>query len=135
MLGRIMPIRNYHGLSGSLACLEDTDTDFFQVKRVFYIYGVPAYEIRGNHATRCSDLIMIPVVGEVTIQLNDGDDSEVYVLSEKCNGLYIPKMTWIAATNFSEDTVLLVLAQEDYVNSKYIYNYDDFINMKKEMMR
>ena len=42
-------------------------------------------------------------------------------------GLYLPTMLWKDMYDFSEDSVLLVLASEHYDGSEYIRNYDEFL--------
>ena len=42
------------------------------------------------------------------------------------DGLYIPKMIWKEMYDFSEDSVLLVLASTHYDGSEYIRDYNEY---------
>lgn len=99
----------------------------FEIKRVFYIYGSDADVVRGQHANRKTEFVLINVAGKSKVRLRDGEGNEaIFSLNRPHTGIYIPTMVWKDMYDFSEDSVLLVLASEHYDNSEYIRNYDDF---------
>lgn len=99
----------------------------FEIKRVFYIYGSDADVVRGQHANRKTEFVLINVAGKSKVRLRDGEGNEaIFSLNRPHTGIYIPNMVWKDMYDFSEDSVLLVLASEHYDNSEYIRNYDDF---------
>ena len=99
----------------------------FEIKRVFYIYGSDADVVRGQHANRKTEFVLINVAGKSKVRLRDGEGNEaIFSLNRPHTGSYIPNMVWKDMYDFSEDSVLLVLASEHYDNSEYIRNYDDF---------
>ena len=102
----------------------------FEIKRVFYIYGSDDSVVRGQHANRESEFVLINVAGSSKVMITDGTNKDVVELNRPMEGLYLPKMVWKEMYDFSEDSVLLVLASTHYDGSEYIRDYDEY---KKEV--
>lgn len=101
----------------------------FEIKRVFYIYGSDGEVVRGKHANRKSEFVLINVSGTSKVKVMDGEGNEaIYFLSRPHIGIYLPTMVWKEMYDFSQDSVLLVLASTHYDNTEYIRNYEDFCN-------
>lgn len=106
----------------------------FEIKRAFYIYGADKNVIRGQHANRKTEFVLINVAGTSKVKVKDGFGKEkVYNLDRPNIGIYLPTMTWKDMYDFSEDSVLLVLASEHYDASEYIVDYDEFVNAIKKV--
>ena len=100
----------------------------FDIKRVFYIYGSDADVVRGHHANRKSEFVLINVAGTSKVKVLDGKGNEaIFVLNRPHTGVYLPKMLWKDMYDFSEDSVLLCLSSEHYDASEYIRDYDEFL--------
>lgn len=100
----------------------------FEVKRVFYIYGSDKDVVRGQHANRKTQFVLINVAGKSKVKVKDGEGNEaIYCLNRPHTGIYLPTMVWKDMYEFSEDSVLLVLASEHYDNTEYIRDYDQFV--------
>lgn len=116
---------------GHLVVVEGNMDIPFDIKRIFYIYGSNPNVIRGQHANRKSEFVLINVAGTSKVRvLNACGQESVYVLDRPNIGLYLPKMIWKEMYDFSQDSVLLVLASEHYDPSEYIKDYDEY---KKEV--
>lgn len=100
----------------------------FIPKRVFYIYKSSHDVVRGKHANRITDFVLINVVGKSKVKVLDGKGNEmVYSLNRPNTGIYIPHMIWKEMYDFSEDSVLLCLASEHYDPEEYIRDYNEFM--------
>lgn len=100
----------------------------FEIKRVFYIYGSDKDVIRGKHANRKSEFVLINVSGKSKVRVLDGEGNEsIYVLDRPHTGIYLPTMVWKEMYEFSQDSVLLVLASTHYDPDEYIRDYDLFV--------
>ena len=104
----------------------------FAIQRVFYIYGSDDTVVRGQHANRNSEFVLINVAGSSKVMITDGENREIVTLSRPMEGLYIPKMVWKEMYDFSPDSVLLVLASTHYDGSEYIRDYEKY---KAEIVR
>jgi dTDP-4-dehydrorhamnose 3,5-epimerase-like enzyme len=98
----------------------------FDVKRVYWTYYTPHHVIRGQHAHRSLEQILVAVNGEIRVDLEDTQGHRYeFLLNEPHKALYIPSMMWRIIT-FSHDAVLLCLASKPYEESDYIRNYEEF---------
>ena len=101
-------------------------------KLIFYIYGSDAYVVRGQHANLKSQFVLINVAGRTKVKVKDGLGNEaVFSLNRPHTGIYLPQMVWKDMYDFSEDSVLLVLASEHYDPDEYIRDYDEFVKIMK----
>ncbi|MBR6147709.1 MAG: FdtA/QdtA family cupin domain-containing protein [Lachnospiraceae bacterium] len=113
---------------GHLVVVEAMKDIPFEVKRVFYIYGSDGDVIRGRHANRKSEFVLINVAGTSKVKVHYPNGNEcVFVLNKPHTGVYIPKMVWKDMYDFSEDSVLLVLSSEHYDAEEYIRDFDEYL--------
>ncbi|SEI84683.1 WxcM-like, C-terminal [Propionispira arboris] len=113
---------------GHLVVVEGEVDIPFEIKRVFYIYGSTMDVIRGQHANRRSEFVLINVAGTSKVKVKDGEGSEaVFCLDQPHSGIYLPSMVWKEMYDFSVDSVLLVFANAHYEPDEYIRNYDEYI--------
>jgi len=104
----------------------------FAFKRVYYTYGAKERIIRGNHAHKTLEQLLICVYGAIGIIYDDGEKKEYTVLEDPTRGLYVGPGIWRTMKWLKDDSVLLVLASEYYDESDYIRDYDEFIRLVKE---
>ena len=105
----------------------------FDIKRIFYIYGSDDTVVRGQHANRRTEFVLINVAGQSKVRVKDGKGNEaVFSLNRPHTGIYLPKMVWKDMYDFSEDSVLLCLASEHYDAKEYIRDYDEFLKIVNE---
>lgn len=113
---------------GHLVIVEGMKDIPFEIKRVFYIYGSDSEVVRGQHANRESEFVLINVAGTSKVKVKDGEGNEtVYCLDRPHMGIYLPNMVWKDMYDFSPDSVLLVLASTHYDPDEYIREYEEFL--------
>ncbi len=113
---------------GHLVVVEGMKDIPFEIKRMFYIYGSDANVVRGRHANRKSEFVLINVAGQSKVRVDDGRGNEaVFSINRPHTGLYLPRMIWKDMYDFSADSVLLVLSNEAYDPAEYIRDYDAFV--------
>ena len=118
---------------GSLIVVEGERDVPFAIQRVFYIYGSDATVMRGQHANRNTEFVLVNVAGKSKVRVDDGLGREqVYHLDQPNTGIYIPRMVLKDMYYFSPDSVLLVLCSEHYDGEEYIRDYEAF---RAEMAR
>lgn len=113
---------------GNLVVIEGGIDIPFELKRVFYIYGSDCDVVRGQHANRRTEFILINVSGKSKVRITDGKEEYIVVLDKPRMGVYIPPMIWKDMYDFSEDSILLVLCSEHYDADEYIRNYEEYIS-------
>lgn len=117
---------------GTLVFFEANKDISFSFKRVYYTYGVKEGVVRGLHAHKALEQLLICVYGAIEIMCDDGEKKEYTVLDDPAKGLYVGKGIWRTMKWLKDDSVLLVLACEYYDESDYIRDYDEFIRLVKE---
>ncbi|RME60790.1 WxcM-like domain-containing protein [Candidatus Parcubacteria bacterium] len=117
----------YGGNDGTLVALEEmSDIVPFELRRVYYIYGVKGTLRRGFHAHKKLKQLLVCVSGECDVLLDDGTDRDVIRLGLPNLGILIDRPIWREIFNFSNDCVLMVLASEHYDIDDYIWDYEEF---------
>ena len=69
---------------------------------------------------------------EKTLRLDNGETVEEILLDKPDKGLYIKNLIWREMFEFSDDSVLMVVASELYNEDDYIKDYDHFLKISKE---
>ena len=113
---------------GKLVVIEGGQAIPFDIKRVFYIYDSDSTVVRGQHANKESEFVLINVAGKSKVRITDGKEEYIVELNKPMMGVYLPKMIWKDMYDFSSDSVLLVLASTHYDGKEYIRNYDEYID-------
>ena len=99
----------------------------FDIKRVFWTYCTPEHVIRGNHAHKNTEMVLIALRGEIIITCEIKPDfKKEFRLSNPNVGLYIPVMCW-HTMKYLNDAVQLVLANTVYDENDYIRDYNQFL--------
>jgi hypothetical protein len=123
---RIMEFRRISNPRGNLTPIEATQDVPFDIKRVYYLYDVPGGEVRGGHAHRRIEQVIIAASGSFDVVLDDGIKRARYMLNRSYYGLFVPTMVWRELENFSSGSVCLVLASDHYEESDYIRDLHEF---------
>ena len=110
---------------GMLVAVEDKDLPF-KIKRVYYMYDTKNGVRRGYHAHKTLKQILICTSGSCKILLDDGNNREIVELDKPYEGLYIEEGIWREMFDFSENAVLMVLASDNYDESDYIRDYEEY---------
>ena len=111
---------------GNLTFMEGNNQIPFEIKRVFYIYGVPPGKDRGGHAHKECEQLFIPIAGSFNITLENSEKNEKFTLDSPETGMYVPAKTWDKLENISENAIILVLCSRPYEEEDYIKNYEEF---------
>lgn len=118
---------------GNLVVIEGEGMDIpFDIRRVFYIYGSDSTVIRGQHANRETEFLLVNVSGNSKVRVDNGTETAVIELDRPRMGLYLSSMLWKDMYDFSDDSVLLVLANRHYDEKEYIRDYDTYLQVLKE---
>ena len=126
MKPKFIEFKKINDSRGSLVAIEEGKNIPFCIKRVYYIYNVPADTRRGFHAHKTLQQVAICLKGSCKILLDDGYKKADIEISSATQGLFIDKMIWHEMYDFSEDCLLMILANDLYDESDYIRSYDTF---------
>ena len=125
---RIIEFSDFGDERGNLVVIEGDGMDIpFDIKRVFYIYGSDSEVVRGSHANRETEFLLVNVSGTSKVRVDNGTEEVIVELNKPRMGLYISSMVWKDMYDFSADSVLLVLASRHYDGNEYIRDYDEYL--------
>lgn len=112
---------------GSLIALESNRQVPIEIKRVYYLYATKADVARGFHAHKKLRQIAVCLSGSCRFVMDDGKKKQEIILATPEKGLLIDAMLWHEMYDFSDDCVLMVLADQVYDESDYIRDYSSFL--------
>ncbi len=107
---------------GNLSVVEQRKDIPFDIARVYWIYDVPGGENREGHAYHTNQEFIIALSGTFDVLTDDGISRRIFSLNRSYYGLYIPSGCWRELSNFSTNSVALVLASTPYNPDDYIFN-------------
>jgi acetyltransferase-like isoleucine patch superfamily enzyme/dTDP-4-dehydrorhamnose 3,5-epimerase-like enzyme len=105
----------------------------FTPRRYFLVHDVPSKEIRGEHAHRTLEQLLVCIHGAVATVVDDGTSRREVLLDSPELALYVPPMVWGVQYRYSDDAVLLVLASGGYDPDDYIRDYDQFLRERRAL--
>jgi len=115
---------------GNLTVVEHGRGCPFDIRRVFYLYDIPANATRGGHAHKLMNELIIAVAGTFEVVVTDGVTTDVYTLDRPDKGLLLPAGYWRSLRGFSEGSVGLSLCDTDFDEADYIRDFNHFLRIK-----
>lgn len=102
----------------------------FAVKRIFYIYDIPAGAERGGHSHYAEEQLIIAARGKMDVAVTDGREWRRFTLHRPDEGLYVPPGLWRSLDRFSEGSVVLSMSPYDFEEADYVRDYDEFLKLR-----
>ena len=117
---KILEFKELGDERGKLVAIESLKDVPFEIKRIFYIYGTKNDAIRGQHANKHSQFVLINLRGTCKIRLYDESEEYIVELNKPNVGVLVPKLVWKDMFDFSSDSLLLSLSDNYYDKEEYI---------------
>ena len=119
IMARLIDLKTFTDARGNLTVIERVIP--FDVKRIFYIYGVDS-SIRGGHRHHKTIQAAICLKGQCKITNEDGvGPRQEFWLERPDQCLILEPKDWHQMSHFSPDAILMVLASEFFSPDDYIY--------------
>ncbi|MDR0866635.1 MAG: FdtA/QdtA family cupin domain-containing protein [Candidatus Symbiothrix sp.] len=122
----IFTLPKTHNRAGNITALNNSIDLPFDVRRVYYLYDIPGGEVRGGHAHKELQQLIVAVSGSFDVTLDDGHNKKTVTLNRPNFGLHVIPGIWRDLSNFSSGAVCLVLASHVYDENDYIRDYHQF---------
>ena len=129
---KLLKLTPFIDSEGSLVPIESNLDIPFEIKRIFYVYGVHNQVDRGEHSHYKTEQVLICLSGNGQVLCDDGKSKKDWALNSPTEGLYIPNLIWDEQSYLTPGTILLVLANTKYNESDYITDYEKFKELKNE---
>lgn len=98
----------------------------FPIQRIYYLFDVPAGEVRGSHAHMTLCQLLVPLSGSFRLDLSDGEFTREHVMNNPERGILVPPGYWRTLSDFSAGAICLVAASQEYDEKDYIRDFDAF---------
>jgi dTDP-4-dehydrorhamnose 3,5-epimerase-like enzyme len=122
----LVPLKEFGDERGNLVSIEAMRTIPFNIKRTYYLTNLKMDEPRGFHAHKKLKQFAICLKGSCRFVMEDENSRKEFVLNKSNQGIKIDPMVWHEMHDFSQDCVLLVLADDYYDEADYIRSYEEF---------
>ena len=116
----VIQLPQYVDVRGCLSVLNAQGDLPFEVKRTFWIFDVPASQVRGGHAHWTCHEAVFALSGSFVLDVDDGQVQHSFVLDDPSVGVVIPAGVWCELRNFSAGTICLAVASEPYEERGYV---------------
>lgn len=124
---RLLEFPKIHDPRGNLTFVEGREHVPFEIRRAYWIYGVPGGEKRGGHAYRALHEVIVALSGSFEVHLDDGVRRRSHLLNRGYVGLYVPNMIWRELDHFSTNAVCLILASAAYDPADYVRDKPEYL--------
>lgn len=115
--------------NGILVPIEEKIDVPFKIARVFYISNLKKGDVRGEHAHRKCQQVLICLQGECEVVCDNGKFKKKFRLQDPTQALYIPPLVWTIHKFLKDGSIFLVLADQKFDESDYIRSYEDFLKL------
>lgn len=117
---------SFEDLRGALSALDFAAHVPFAPQRAFFVYDVPSYHTRGEHAHRQCHQFLVCVKGSCKVVTDDAVSRDEWTLDQPNLGLHVPPLVWTVQYKHSPDAVLAVFASHAYDPEDYVREYEEF---------
>ncbi len=117
-MAHIIDLETHTDERGNLTVIENVLP--FDIKRVFYIYGVDN-SVRGGHRHHKTVQAAVCLQGECKIFSDDDNTQQEFHLNRPSVCVILNPSDWHKMYEFSDNAILMVLASETFDENDYIF--------------
>jgi len=122
---KIINLKRIDDIRGNLTFIEGENQIPFKIERVFLTYDVPGGQVRGGHAYKTQEEIIVALSGSFDVVTRQkGQVVLKFTLNRSYKALYIPPKTWRHIENHSTNAVSLHLSSKLYDEDDYIKDFN-----------
>ncbi len=117
-MAQLIDLKTHTDARGNLTVVEKVLP--FDIKRVFYIYGVDDSK-RGGHRHHKTIQAAVCIQGACKIFNDNGKEENTFELNNPSKCLILQPEDWHTMYDFSKDAILMVFASEFFEAADYIF--------------
>ena len=114
MEAKIIDLPKIEDPRGNLSFIEEEKHIPFKIERTYWIYDVPGGQVRGGHAFKKQQELIVALSGSFDVEVDDGNTKQIFSLNRSYYGLYVPAGLWRQMQNFSTNSLALVLSSTNF---------------------
>jgi dTDP-4-dehydrorhamnose 3,5-epimerase-like enzyme len=131
-LGQAFQLQTEEHETGSLTVYEPQQLGLFDIKRVYYLHSLRPGALRGAHAHKKLEQLIVAINGRFTLSLERFGEKLDIAMENPQIGYYVPPLTWRNLSEFSDGAVCMVLASQEYEEDDYIRDYGLFLEASRQ---
>lgn len=112
---------------GNLSIIEEEKNIPFKIERAYWIYDVPGGQVRGGHAFKEQQELIVALSGSFDVVVDDGKERKIFSLNRSYYGLFVPAGLWRQMENFSTNSLAIVLSSTPFNENDYIRDYQEYL--------
>lgn len=128
----ILDLPKIEDMRGNLSFIEEDIHIPFKIERVYWIYDVPGGQVRGGHAFKKQQEMIVALSGSFNVTVDDGSNKQIFSLNRSYYGLYIPARFWREMEDFSTNSLAVVMSSTSYEENDYIREYSQFLEFRNK---
>lgn len=128
-----LPLPGNRELERRVTVLDFPISSPFEIRRVYWLHDLDPMEVRGHHAHRELQQLMVAVSGSIEIELDDGRIRRTEVLDRATEALYVPARLWRRIRAREPHASLVVFASASFSEADYIRDYDTFLRFAEKV--
>ena len=125
--------QNIYSAKGTIHVYQQDNLPFTP-RRVFWITDVPKLTKRGGHAHKTGEQFIFCVNGGVEVKI-DGCEDAIFLDQDSAIGVYLRPLDWVDIRFLRPKSKIVVLASNEYDESDYIRDYDEFKKLSNSLQR
>jgi len=129
---RLVPLQTIPMENGILGVAEVSRHIGFPVHRAYYIRDVPMGQGRGGHGHKALRQCFLCLRGSFKLAITRRGRTETVVLDRPDVAAVVEPGCWRDLSDFSDDSVVIVLASEEYDEADYIRTYHEFLRWEAQ---
>lgn len=131
-IARLINFPKVEDLRGNLSIIEEKTHFPFKIERIYWIYDVPGGQVRGGHAFKKQQELVVALSGSFDVVVDDGKSQHIFSLNRSYYGLFVPAKLWRQLQNFSTNSLALVLSSTRFDVNDYVRDYQEFLELRKK---
>lgn len=128
---KLIDVSCFSDSRGQLGVIEGDGLPF-DIKRVYYLFGIPMGAVRGEHGHKKLEQFMVCMNGSCEITFNDGTRQFKILLETPEKGVLVPSGLWRSIQFKEPSSVLCVMASQPYEEEDYLYSYEEYLKWVRE---
>lgn len=129
---RLVPLQTVPMENGILGIAEVSKHIGFPVHRAYYIRDVPNGSGRGSHGHKALRQCFLCLRGSFKLTITRRGRTDTVILDRPDVAAVVGPGCWRDLSDFSDDSVVIVLASDEYEEADYIRRYEDFVRWEAE---
>ncbi len=99
----------------------------FELRRAYYVFGIPDDARRGGHAHYKGTELLVALQGSLTLRLLNPQGKEViFKLNHPGTGAIIPSGWWVDLRGYSQNAITLALSSVEFFEDNYVRKPEQF---------